>query len=101
MRKPDLARARRDLAYFSKLVGWPLAKWQAEALALKARVTYVLGPRQSGKSRSVAVLAAHRAFETTPRAVFEARFPAPSPTDRRAPLSPFCASLKSDTPGYV
>jgi len=26
-----------------------------------------------------------RTFETTPQAVFEARFPAHSPTDRRAP----------------
>ena len=39
-----------------------LTGWQAGSLKLDARTTYVVGPRQSGKSRSVAVLAAHRAF---------------------------------------
>jgi hypothetical protein len=62
LRKPDLDRARRDLAYFAKLVGTPLAKWQAESLGLESRVTYIIGARQSGKSRSVAVLAAWWAF---------------------------------------
>ncbi len=62
MRRPDLDRARRDLAYFAKLVGAPLAKWQAAALGLDSRVTYIIGARQSGKSRSVAVLAAWWAF---------------------------------------
>jgi hypothetical protein len=62
MRKPDLAKARRDLRYFSRLVAWSLTDWQADSLALDPKVTYVVGPRQSGKSRSVAVLAAWWAY---------------------------------------
>jgi hypothetical protein len=62
MHRRDLDKARSDLAAFAKLVGWPLTKWQAAAFALLARTTYVLGPRQSGKSRSVAVTAAWRAY---------------------------------------
>ena len=62
MRKPDLAKAKADVAAFAKLAGRPLAKFQAEALALDARTSYILGPRQSGKSRGASVLAAWRAF---------------------------------------
>ena len=51
IRKPDLAKARADVAAFAKLAGRSLAKFQGEALRLEARTTYVLGPRQSGKSR--------------------------------------------------
>lgn len=61
-RAAKLTRARDDLATFAALAGRPLAKWQARALALDARVSYVLGPRQVGKSRSAALLACHRAF---------------------------------------
>jgi hypothetical protein len=62
MRRRDVDRSRDDLAAFAKLVGWPLAKWQAASLRLEARTTYVVGPRQSGKSRSAALVAAWRAF---------------------------------------
>ena len=62
LRRSDLAKARDDFATFAKLVGWPLAKFQAASLLLEARTTYVLGPRQAGKSRSAALLAAWRAY---------------------------------------
>lgn len=58
----DLAKARDDLGAFAKLAGTPLAKFQLAALGLQSRTSYILGPRQSGKSRSVGVLAAWWAF---------------------------------------
>jgi len=58
----DLERARAELAVFADVVGWPLTDWQADALTLKARTTAIVAPRQSGKSRSLAVLAAWSAF---------------------------------------
>jgi len=59
-----LARAREDLATFAQLVGRPLESWQARALTLERRTTVVRAPRQTGKSRSLAVLATHRAFRS-------------------------------------
>ena len=47
MRRRDVDKSRDDLAAFSKLVGWPLARWQAASLRLEARTTYVVGPRES------------------------------------------------------
>ena len=58
----DLERARADLAVFADIVGRPLTPWQADALSLESRTTTIVAPRQSGKSRSLAVLALHRAF---------------------------------------
>jgi hypothetical protein len=46
-----------DLGAFAEAAGTPLARWQVESLALDAPVTAIVGPRQSGKSRSLAVLA--------------------------------------------
>lgn len=60
----DRDRIREDVGAFSRVVGWPLADWQTRAMRLEARTTCVVAPRQTGKSRSVAVLAAHRAFTT-------------------------------------
>lgn len=57
-----LTRARDSLKAFAELVGRDLTEWQAGALILVARVTVVVAPRQTGKSRSLAVLAVHRAF---------------------------------------
>jgi hypothetical protein len=54
---PDLARLRSDLAVFAAAIGQPLAPWQAAALRLGKRTTVVAAPRQSGKSRALAVLA--------------------------------------------
>lgn len=51
----DLARARRDLAYFAGAVGSPLTGWQADALRLESRISVIVAPRQSGKSRALAV----------------------------------------------
>ncbi len=60
----DPAAARRSLATFAEMVGHPLADWQAQSLQLKKRTTVIVAPRQSGKSRSLSVLALHRAFAT-------------------------------------
>jgi hypothetical protein len=59
---PDLRRARTDLHTFSMAVGQPLAAWQADALRLESRTTVLVAPRQSGKSRSLAVAALWWAF---------------------------------------
>jgi hypothetical protein len=59
---PDLRQLRRDLRAFSIAVGWPMTDWQADALALACRTSVVCANRQSGKSKSLAVLALHRAF---------------------------------------
>jgi Helicase len=59
---PDLALARRSLAAFAQMIGWPMALFQVEALTLRQRTTAIVAPRQSGKSRSLALLAVHWAF---------------------------------------
>lgn len=46
----------------SRLANAPLTKWQAAALRLEARTTYILGPRQSGKSDGAALAALHVAY---------------------------------------
>lgn len=61
---PDLAEARRDLGAFAQMVGKPMRGWQARSLQLVRRTTVIVAPRQSGKSRSLSVLALHRAFRT-------------------------------------
>jgi Terminase large subunit, T4likevirus-type, N-terminal len=53
----DLARLRSDLAAFAAAVGQPLTRWQSVALTLDRRTSVVVAPRQSGKSRALAVLA--------------------------------------------
>lgn len=58
----DLDAARRDLRAFADLAGRPLTEWQAEALRLPTRFTVLVAPRQSGKSRSLSVLALWWAF---------------------------------------
>src|SRR3954451_9317970 len=58
----DLAAARSDLGAFAAIVGVPLRLWQVGALRLECRTTVVVAPRQTGKSRSLSVLALHRAF---------------------------------------
>lgn len=62
--RATLARAREDLGEFASLVGRPLTGWQTDALRLERRTTVVVAPRQTGKSRSLAVLALHQAFRT-------------------------------------
>lgn len=58
----DGAALRDDLSAFAGAVGRPLTTWQADTFALDVHTTVVVAPRQSGKSRSLAVLALHRAF---------------------------------------
>ena len=58
----DLERAREDLGVFAELVGCELADWQVAALTLETRTTVIVGSRQCGKSRSLAVLALWWAF---------------------------------------
>jgi len=57
-----LAAVRGSLTTFADAVGWPLTEAQAHALDLDRRTVVLIAPRQSGKSRSLAVLAVHRAF---------------------------------------
>lgn len=59
---PDVRELRSSLEAFAAEVGRPLRAWQAAALALEARFTVIRAPRQSGKSRSLSVLALWRAF---------------------------------------
>jgi hypothetical protein len=54
--------ARDRLASFAAIVSRPLRLFQAEALTLTKPVTVLVAPRQTGKSYSLAVLAAWRAF---------------------------------------
>ncbi len=58
----DFGAARDDLQAFAEMAGRPLTDRQASSLQLAKRVTVVVAPRQSGKSRSMAVLALHQAF---------------------------------------
>ena len=60
--RQDVTEARRDLAAFGRLIGWPLEPWQSGALSLTVRQTVLISPRQCGKSRSLAVLASWWAF---------------------------------------
>jgi hypothetical protein len=62
MTHADLHRARADLRVFSEAIGQPLTESQASSLGLEQRTTVIVGARQCGKSRSLAVLALHRAF---------------------------------------
>ena len=62
MPRSSLAEAKRDLGAFSELIGQPLAPFQVGSLRLEREVTAIVAPRQTGKSRSLAVLALHRAF---------------------------------------
>jgi hypothetical protein len=54
----DLQRPRADLGVFAEVAGRPMPSWQLEALRLRARITAIVAPRQSGKSRSVGTLSA-------------------------------------------
>jgi len=58
----DSGDLRGSLAAFAEAVGRPLTTWQADTFKLDVHTTVVVAPRQSGKSRCLAVLALHRAF---------------------------------------
>ncbi len=60
----DLSLIRDDLLAFSQEIGVPLTSWQADALTLEARTTAIVAPRQSGKSRSLSVLALWWSFRS-------------------------------------
>ena len=62
MTRLDHPAARRDLAAFAEMVGWPMSDWQAESLRLDARATVLVAGRQMGKSRSLSLLALWWAF---------------------------------------
>jgi hypothetical protein len=52
------ALEREDgLPLFASLVGFPLTDWQAAGLVLRSLFTVIIGARQVGKSRALAVLA--------------------------------------------
>jgi Terminase large subunit, T4likevirus-type, N-terminal len=59
---PDVTVLRRDLGAFAAECGRPLTPWQLDALQLRVRTTVIVGSRQSGKSRSLSVLALWTAF---------------------------------------
>lgn len=59
---PDTRLLRSSLGAFAEAIGSPLTRWQLAALTLESRVTVVVAPRQSGKSRSLAALALWWAF---------------------------------------
>jgi Helicase len=58
----DIQTLKNDLGVFSHVVKCPLTDWQLHALSLDTRVTTIVAPRQSGKSRSLSVLGLHAAF---------------------------------------
>jgi len=60
--REQLKAARDDLGAFASLVGRPLVSWQAGSLRLERRTTVVVAPRQTGKSRSLALVALWWAF---------------------------------------
>lgn len=60
--RQDVRAARDDLATFARIVGRPLTDWQLDALGLEHRITALVSARQLGKSRSLALVALHRAF---------------------------------------
>ena len=60
--REQLKVARGDLGAFASLVGRPLAPWQVESLRLERRTTVVVAPRQTGKSRSLALVALWHSF---------------------------------------
>lgn len=59
---PDVRALRSRLDVFAAEVGSPLADWQVRSLDLAVRTTAIVAPRQSGKSRSLAMLALWSAF---------------------------------------
>lgn len=58
----DQDLARDDLGAFAAMAGRPLAEFQKRTLELETRVTAVVAPRQTGKSRTLALLALWWAF---------------------------------------
>jgi len=66
---PDLHLARGDLGAFAEMAGWPLAPFQVRALTDPTPTVVIVAPRQSGKSRSLSVYAAWRAFREPGRHV--------------------------------
>lgn len=60
--RADVRRAGEDVAVFAALVGSPLTGVQSAAMRLESRTTVLVAPRQTGKSRSLAVLALWWAF---------------------------------------
>jgi hypothetical protein len=54
----DLRAARDDFGLFCELVGKPRTPFQLEAMALEARQTVIVAPRQCGKSESLSLRAA-------------------------------------------
>lgn len=60
----DVQALSDNLSVFADAIGKPLTDWQADSLWLEQRITAIVAPRQSGKSRSLAVVALHWAFRT-------------------------------------
>ncbi len=58
----DAALLRRDAGAFAEAIGMPLSAVQKRAVRFGKRITVVVAPRQSGKSRLLAVVALWSAF---------------------------------------
>ncbi len=58
----DAALLRRDAGAFAEAIGMPLSPVQRRAVRFDKRITVVVAPRQSGKSRLLAVVALWSAF---------------------------------------
>lgn len=58
----SLRDARSDIRTFARAVNRPMTSWQARAMMSRARTVVIPAPRQSGKSRSLAMKASHTAF---------------------------------------
>ncbi len=54
---PSPAEMRSDVFAFAEAIGLPLTRWQSDSLALRRRTTVIVSGRQTGKSRTLAVLA--------------------------------------------
>jgi len=62
MTRADLRRARADSGRSATPIDHQLTETQAESLRLERRTTVIVAPRQTGKSRSLSVLALWWAF---------------------------------------
>ncbi len=67
--RQTVRRAQEDIVTFAELVGQPLWDHQVRFAKDPAKIRVVLAGRQSGKSRTSAVMAIHTAFASPPPGV--------------------------------
>ena len=69
MKREDRDTIFEDFGAFAARIGVSLTDWQAASLQLPTRITSIVAPRQSGKSRSLAALALWWAFRKPQQSV--------------------------------